>query len=110
VRKADNLLLSCADVNKSGDRKLLEPFGPVQACNGTALTFIYRKKKKKLKIPNILIFNISYILKYLPPPTTLQLQSVYYFLQFHTVYFVINFSEITGSLSVNLNALYFPLL
>jgi hypothetical protein len=38
VGKADNLPLSCADVKKSGGLKLLEPCGPVQACNGTAFT------------------------------------------------------------------------
>ena len=37
VRKADNLLPSCAVVTKSGSINFLEPFGPVQACNGTAL-------------------------------------------------------------------------
>jgi hypothetical protein len=36
VRKADNLPPSCADVKKSGCLNLLEPCGPVQACNGTA--------------------------------------------------------------------------
>jgi hypothetical protein len=41
VRKADNLPLSCADVKKSGGLNLLEPFGPVQASNGTALPFHY---------------------------------------------------------------------
>jgi hypothetical protein len=43
VRKADNLPPSCADVKKSGGLNLLEPCGPVQACNGTALllTFTY---------------------------------------------------------------------
>ena len=37
VRKADNLPPSCAVVTKSGNLKFLEPSGPVQACNGTAL-------------------------------------------------------------------------
>jgi hypothetical protein len=32
--KADNLPPSCADVKKSGGLNLLEPCGPVQACNG----------------------------------------------------------------------------
>jgi hypothetical protein len=39
VRKADNLPPSCADVKKSGGLNLLEPCGPVQACDGTALHF-----------------------------------------------------------------------
>jgi len=37
VRKADNLSLSCAVFTKSGSLNLLEPSGPVQTCNGTAL-------------------------------------------------------------------------
>jgi hypothetical protein len=37
VRKADNLPPSCADVKKSAGLNLLEPCGPVQACNVTAL-------------------------------------------------------------------------
>jgi len=37
VRKADNLPPSCAVVTKSGSLNCLEPSGPVQACNGTAL-------------------------------------------------------------------------
>ena len=35
--KADNLPPSCAVVTKSGNLNSLEPSGPVQACNGTAL-------------------------------------------------------------------------
>ena len=37
VRKADNLLPSYAAVTKSGSLNFLEPSGPLQACNGTAL-------------------------------------------------------------------------
>jgi len=37
VRKADNLPPSCAVVTKSGNLNFLEPSGPVQVCNGTAL-------------------------------------------------------------------------
>jgi len=37
VRKADNLPPSCAVVTKSGNLNFLEPSGPLQACNGTAL-------------------------------------------------------------------------
>jgi hypothetical protein len=40
VRKADNLPPSCANVKNSGGLNLLEPCGPVQACNGTALKLI----------------------------------------------------------------------
>ena len=41
MRKADNLPPSCAVVTKSGDLNFLEPSGPVQACNGTAMPFFY---------------------------------------------------------------------
>ena len=37
MRKAGNLPASCAVVTKSGNLNFLEPSGPVQACNGTAL-------------------------------------------------------------------------
>jgi hypothetical protein len=46
VRKADNLPLLCADVKKSGGLNLLEPYGPVQACNGTAFTILSRVKTR----------------------------------------------------------------
>jgi hypothetical protein len=49
---ADNLPPSCADVNKSGGINLLEPCGPVQACNGTAfpLPFFFKKTEKILRL------------------------------------------------------------
>ena len=37
MRKADILPPSCAVVTKSGKLNFLEPSGPVQACNGSAL-------------------------------------------------------------------------
>jgi len=37
VRKADNLPPFCAFVMKSGNLNFLEPSGPVEASNGTAL-------------------------------------------------------------------------
>ena len=37
MRKTDNLPSYCAVVTKSGSLNFLEPSGPVQACNGTAL-------------------------------------------------------------------------
>ena len=40
MRKADNLPPSCAVVTKSGSLNFLERSGPIQTCNGTALTFI----------------------------------------------------------------------
>ena len=33
-----------AVITKSGNLNFLEPFGPVQACNGTALRFTCRRK------------------------------------------------------------------
>ena len=39
--KADNLPSSCAVFTKSGGLNFLEHSGPVQACNGTALPFIF---------------------------------------------------------------------
>ena len=41
MRKADNLPPSCAVVMKSVNLNFLEPFGPLQACNGTALPIYY---------------------------------------------------------------------
>ena len=39
MREADKLPPSCAVVTKSGSLNFMEPSGPVQACNGTALPF-----------------------------------------------------------------------
>ena len=39
MRKADNLPPSCGVVTKSENVNFMEPFGPVQACNGTALPY-----------------------------------------------------------------------
>jgi hypothetical protein len=39
VRKADNLTIIHTVVMKSGNLSFLEPSGPLQACNGTALRF-----------------------------------------------------------------------
>ena len=39
MHKADNLPPSFAVVTKSGSLNFLEPSGPVQACNGTAVPF-----------------------------------------------------------------------
>ena len=48
VRKADILPPSCAVVTKSGNLDFLEHFGPLQACNGTALRLFKTKQKLKL--------------------------------------------------------------
>jgi len=39
---------SCAVVMKSGNLNFLEPSGPLQACNGTALPYLYLGNKSKL--------------------------------------------------------------
>ena len=44
--KADDLPPSCAVVTKSGNLNFLEPSGPVQACNGTALLFYMSNMKR----------------------------------------------------------------
>jgi len=44
VRKAHNLPPSCVVVTKSWSLNFLEPSGPVQACNGTALPILPRWK------------------------------------------------------------------
>jgi len=41
VRKAETIPPSCAVVMKSWNLNFLEPSGPLQACNGTALPFLY---------------------------------------------------------------------
>jgi hypothetical protein len=51
VRKAENLPPPYADVKKSGGLNLLEPCGPVQACNETAFTFnilLFLSRRKTL--------------------------------------------------------------
>ena len=47
MRKADNLTPSCAVVMKSGNLKFLEPSGPVRACNGTALPFLSKGRRRE---------------------------------------------------------------
>ena len=48
MRKTDNLTPSCAVVMKSGNLNFLEPSGPFQACNGTALPLPVNKTLKKI--------------------------------------------------------------
>jgi hypothetical protein len=48
VREAENLPQSCAVVTKSWNLNFLEPSGPVQACNGTALPFYFLTLNKVL--------------------------------------------------------------
>jgi hypothetical protein len=61
VRKADNLQPSCADVKKSGSLNLLEPCGPVQACNGTAVAFTLFYKIVINMQENIFLFKFQYL-------------------------------------------------
>jgi len=52
---------SCAVVMKSGNLNFLEPSGPLQACNGTALPFtliilpsgLFRQGRKSYNLPSI---------------------------------------------------------
>jgi hypothetical protein len=50
VRRADNLPSSCV-VMKSGNLNFLEPSGPLQACNGTALPLPIFKKDQSYTVP-----------------------------------------------------------
>jgi hypothetical protein len=60
VHKADNLPPSCGDVKNSGGLNLVEPLGPVQACNGTALPLPYF-------LTYLLIYYLlTYLITYLP--------------------------------------------
>jgi len=52
VRKADNLPPFCAVVTKFGNLNFLEHSGPVQACNGTALLYIYHSDCLKVVGPS----------------------------------------------------------
>ena len=53
MRKADNLTTFCAVIMKSGNLNFLEPSGPLQACNGTALPFLYEigKIRRETVVP-----------------------------------------------------------
>ena len=42
---------SCAVVIKSGNRNFLEPSGPIQACNGTALPLLYMQEAGNFDTP-----------------------------------------------------------
>ena len=57
MRKADNLPPSCAVVTKSGDLNFLEPSGPVQAGNGTALPFFILIIRVSYVLPSVLSYN-----------------------------------------------------
>jgi hypothetical protein len=52
VRKADNLTTSCAVVMKSGNLNFLEPSGPLQACNGTALPHLSHSHNEQENHPH----------------------------------------------------------
>ena len=59
MRKADNLPPSCAVFTKSGSRNFLEPSGPVQACNGSALLLPTYRNNRVFVYYVILIVNTA---------------------------------------------------
>jgi len=56
VRNVDSLPPSCAVVTKSGNLNFLEPFWPLQACNGIALPVLactvmnYKENQRDLTV------------------------------------------------------------
>jgi len=58
VRKADNLPQSRAVVMKSGNLNFLEPPGPLQACNGTALP-VFPEQATHAKIARVFYFYLT---------------------------------------------------
>ena len=52
---------SCAVVMKSGNLNFLEPSGPLQACNGTALPFIYPTERTNF-VPEMLKLTLKFAL------------------------------------------------
>ena len=61
MRKADNLPPSCAVVTKSGNLNFLEPSGPLQACNGTALPLPWCNPRVTCLCANLSIYKYSEI-------------------------------------------------
>ena len=52
---------SCVTVMKSGNLNFLEPFGPLQACNGTALPLLYaRQPKDKILCTFLIVIKSRY--------------------------------------------------
>jgi len=74
VRKADNLP-PCAVVTKSGNPNFLEPSGPLQACNGTALPFSSNSSSSSSSSSSsnrgssivVVMEEETYRMKFLPP-------------------------------------------
>ena len=66
MRKADNLPPSCAVVTKSGILNFLEASGPVEACNGTALSLHIHKSKWDDNIKMYLSFFLTYSMEQSP--------------------------------------------
>ena len=62
MRKADNLPPSCVVVTKSWNLNFLEPSGPLQACNGTALVSFIIGIYHDARSPDRLIFQSVRIL------------------------------------------------
>ena len=85
MRKVDNQPPSCVVVTKSGNLNFLEPSRPVQACNGTALSFyictdtkinkmcdptglkgiIFRKLPAQVSLLYMYSYDLSFILRFL---------------------------------------------
>jgi hypothetical protein len=70
VRKADSLTTILCLVMKSGNLNFLEPFGPLQACNGTDLllpftlafqAYIWKDKTNYRLFTIIYIIDIKYV-------------------------------------------------
>jgi len=101
VRKADNLPPSCAVVTKSGNLNFLEPSGPVQACNGTALPLPLPIVNINLYAPCILYIGQTY--HYTPE---------YAFYIFSQQIYLIIFSDFLAPSSFipPQNVVYFPML
>ena len=92
VRKADNLPPSCAVVTKSGNLNFLEHSGPVQACNGTALYFLFvlfsSLKLKWLKVLKDASFSITQKLARFRELCSVRLRTEHVCMQNTAVFFV----------------------
>ena len=64
MRKTDNLTPSCAVVMNSGNLNFLEPSGPLQASNGTALPFIFDTFYKVFNDCSLLITGNNHLRKH----------------------------------------------
>jgi len=87
VLKADNLPPSCAVVTKSGSLNFLEPSGPSQACNGTALPlyiYICILLIKRYKLYKVLACSTTFFQLSLFCATFFQLHTFMLFISYKT--------------------------